>query len=54
MDILLVYVNGYHCLYFVMYVLHEMNGGLTSLNFIEYDTFVQKSTAHGRYKSYGT
>ena len=35
MDIILVYViNGYHCLHFVMYVLHEMSGGLASLKFI--------------------
>ena len=32
--------NGYHCLHFVMYVLHEMNGGLASLKFIVYDSFV--------------
>ena len=32
--------NGYHCLHFVMYVLHEMNGGLATLNFIVYDSFV--------------
>ena len=53
MDILLVYVDGYHCLHFIMYVLHEMNGGLASLNFIEYDSFVEKSITHGRYESYG-
>ena len=41
MDIILVYVIMDIIAYiFFMYVLHEMNGGLASLNFIVYDSFV--------------